>query len=167
MSKEAWVAAGKPEDEWVSPEVFKERTQRIQSESRLKREIREREQEFESRLKNVNLLAQAQLERQRRELLSQRDDMIDVADKEGVKRIDKELVDLEKQQKLVAEEERPAIQKPPEVLEWESENQWCMDINDPRTPIAQQAFKEAVQSGKTIAGALRAADKAVASHRQP
>lgn len=32
MSKEAWTAAGKDPDEWVSEDVFKERTLRIKNE---------------------------------------------------------------------------------------------------------------------------------------
>ena len=160
MSKEAWVEAGKDPEEWVSPDVFKERTQRIQSESRLKRQLQQEREEFDSRIKNLNLLQQAQLNRQREELVSRRDDLIDVADKEGVRKIDKELKDLDSHADLVADREEQKVAKPPEVVEWEEENPWCMDINDPRTPVAQKAFKEAVESGKTMAGALRAAEKA-------
>lgn len=165
ISKEAWIESGKPAEDWVSPEVFKERTLRIQSESRLKRELKQREEDFDNRLKNLNAYSQAQLKRQREELLSKRDEYIEVADKAGVKKIDKELEDLNAHADLVKDEPKQQIQKPPEVVEWEEENAWCMDLNDPRLPIAQKAYTDAIAAKKTIAGALRAADKAVAAYK--
>jgi hypothetical protein len=166
MTIEAWEASGKDPKEWVSEDVFKERTQRIKETSRLKRELADREKDFDNRLKNVNLLAQAQLARQREELISRRDDAIDIADKATVKRLDKQIDDLDKEAELV--EDKPAVQqvKPKEVVEWEEENTWIEDVTDPRTPIAQKAYIEAIQAGKTIAGALRAADKAITAIKQ-
>jgi len=162
MGKEAWTASGKDPELWVSEDVFKERTQRIKETSRLKRELAEKDKEFENRLKNVNTLQQAQLARQRAELLEQRDDAIDVADKTAVKKLDKQIADLDAEADLVAD--TPVKQaNPPEITEWEEENQWVNDVNDPRTPIAQSAYSEAINSGRTIAYALRAADKAVAA----
>jgi hypothetical protein len=165
-SKEEWIAQGKDPEDWVSPEVFKERTQRIKETSRLKRELADTRADFDNRLKNNNLLAQAQLARQREELLSKRDDAIDIADRAAVKRFDKQIDDLDRESELAAE--KPAIQqvKPPEVVEWEEENSWIDDITDPRTAIAQKAYVDAVNAGKTVAGALRAADKAILNIRQ-
>jgi len=162
MGKEAWTASGKDPDLWVSEDVFKERTLRIKNESRLKRELAESRKDFDNRLKNVNTLQQAQLARQRAELLEQRDDAIDVADKSAVKKLDKQIADLDAEAELV--KDAPIKQaNPPEVDEWEEENPWVNDVNDPRTPIAQAAYGEAIASGKTLAYALRAADKAVAA----
>jgi len=162
MGKEAWTASGKDPDLWVSEDVFKERTLRIKNESRLKRELAESRKDFDNRLKNVNTLQQAQLARQRAELLEQRDDAIDVADKSAVKKLDKQIADLDAEAELV--KDAPVKQaNPPEVDEWEEENPWVNDVNDPRTPIAQAAYGEAIASGKTLAYALRAADKAVAA----
>lgn len=162
MTKEAWVESGKDPDEWVSPEVFRERSQRIKETTELKRRIREKEEDFDNRLKNLNALTQAQLKRQREELLTRRDDLIDVADREGVRKIDKELKDLDGHADLLNEKEEQKQDKPPEVVEWEEENPWCMNVEDPRLPVVQEAFAKAVKSGKTVAYALRQADKAVA-----
>lgn len=161
MSKDAWVESGKDPELWVSEDVFKERTLRIKNEQRLKRELAEKDKEFESRLKNVNLLQQAQLARQRAELIERRDEAIDVADKNAVKKLDKEIADLDKEAELVADKPAAAIVKPPEVDEWEEENPWINDVDDERTPVAQKAFAEAQKLGKTVAYCLRAAEKAV------
>lgn len=161
MSKEAWVAAGKDPDEWVSEDVFKERTLRIKNEQRLKRQLAETKEDFESRLKNLNLLSQAQLERQKQELLARRDDAIDVADKATVKRIDKEIEAIDKQTELVTDKKPVDKSKPPEIVEWEEENPWIFDQDDPRVKVANDAAAEALSQNKTLAAALRAADKAV------
>jgi hypothetical protein len=165
MSKEAWTEAGKDPDEWVSEDVFKERTLRIKNEQRLKRQLAETKEDFDNRLKNLNMLSQAQLERQKQELLSRRDDAIDVADKATVKRIDKEIEAIDKQSDLVADK-KDIPPKPPEIAEWEEENPWIFDENDPRVKIANDAAAEAISQNKTLAAALRAADKAVAEFEQ-
>lgn len=161
MTKDAWIAAGKDPDEWVSPEVFKERTQRIKETSRLKRELAERERDFEERLKNVNLLAKAQIQREIEKLQAVRDEAIDLSDRDAVKAADKRIKELDKEMALVDEKEVAQVKKPPEVIEWEEENPWINDNDDPRTPIAQKVFAEALSAGKTMAYALRAAEKAV------
>lgn len=156
MSKEAWTAAGKDPDEWVSEDVFKERTLRIKNEQRLKRQLAETKEDFDNRLKNLNMLSQAQLERQKQELLSRRDDAIDVADKATVKRIDKELDAIDKQSELVADK-KEELQKPPEMIEWENDNPWIFDENDERRDIAIAAYSEAKDKGKSETAALIAA----------
>lgn len=161
MSKEAWTAAGKDPEEWVSEDVFKERTLRIKNEQRLKRQLAETKEDFDNRLKNLNMLSQAQLERQKQELLSRRDDAIDVADKATVKRIDKEIEAIDKQTELVADKKPVDKSKPPEIVEWEEENPWIFDQDDPRVKVANDAAAEALSQNKTLAAALRAADKAV------
>jgi hypothetical protein len=161
MTKDAWIAAGKDPDEWVSPEVFKERTQRIKETSRLKREIAERERENDNRLRNMALLHRAQLERQKEEILAARDEAIDLSDRDGVKAADKRIKELDKEMALVDDQEVAQVKKPLEVVEWEEENPWINDNDDPRTPIAQKVFAEALSAGKTMAYALRAAEKAV------
>jgi len=160
MSKEAWTESGKDPELWVSEDVFKERTIRIKNEQRLKRELAEKEKEFESRLKNVNTLQQAQLARQRAELIERRDDAIDIADRKTVDKLEKEIKALDKEAELVADKPVQSAAKPPEIVEWEDENPWIDDVDDPRTPVAQKAFADAVSAGKTTAYALRAAEKA-------
>src|SRR5690606_21375034 len=136
MSKEAWTAAGKDPGEWVSEDVFKERTLRIKNEQRLKRALAETKEDFDNRLKNLNMLSQAQLERQRQELLSRRDDAIDTADKATVKRLDKEIDAIDKEVALVTEKKPEQNTKPPEIAEWEEENPWIFDEDDPRVKVA-------------------------------
>lgn len=168
MTKDAWVEAGKDPDEWVSPEVFKERTQRIKETSRLKREMAEKERDFENRIKNHSLLAKAQLQREIEKLQAVRDEAIDLSDRDGVRMADKKIKELDKEMSLIEEERLAQPAKPIEVTEWEADNPWINDPDDPRTPVAQKAFKQTLESGKTIASALvaasfsaRAAEKAI------
>lgn len=157
MSKEAWTAAGKNPNEWVTEDVFKERTLRIKNEQRLNRLRAEERADFDRRIKNLNLLSQAQLDRQKQELLSRRDDAIDVADKATVRRIDKEIEAIDKQSELVADK-KDIPPKPPEIAEWEEENPWIFDESDPKREQALAIFEECVGKGKTYAYALRAID---------
>lgn len=157
MSKEAWIEAGRDPEEWVSPEVFKERGERIKMKMEMQRD-------FENRLKNISIFHQKQLSLQREELLSKRDDAIDIADKETVKKLDKQLKELDDYEELNKEQESAApIVKPQEVLEWEDDNPWCRDPSDPRLPLAQRVFSKAIADGKTPATALRLVDKELAA----
>lgn len=152
MSKEAWVEAGRDPEDWVSPEVFKERGERIKMKA-----------EYDNRFKNLSMYYQKQMELQRNDLLARRDEAIDTADKAAVKKIDKELKELDEIEQLNKVEDAPAIVKPPEVVEWEEENPWCNDPSDPRLALAQRVYKAAVNSGKTPATALRMVDKELAA----
>ena len=160
MSKDAWVAAGKDPEDWVSPEVFKERGIRIEETSKLRKQLSQAQQDMESRIANLNKLHRAQLEQERNKLLVERDNAIDIADKAEVRRIDKALEQNAELSRDVAESV-PA-QKPVEVAEWESENEWIYDPQDPRTAPAIAAFTEAQRAGKTMASCIVAADRAAA-----
>jgi len=158
MDKDAWVAAGKDPDEWVSPEVFKERGIRIEETSKLRKQLSQIQQEADNRIANLNKLHRIQLESERNKLLVDRDNAIETADKAEVRRLDQA---LEKNQELQKDlQDAPA--KPAEVVEWESENQWIFDPEDPRTAPAIAAFTEAQQAGKTMASCILAADRAAA-----
>lgn len=154
MTKEAWVESGKDPKEWVSEEVFKERGERIKQTSKLQKD-------FENQLKNVNLLHQIQLKNQREQLLAKRDDAIDVADKDGVKALDKQIAELDKLESL-AKDQEPQPVKPPEVAKWESDNPWCNDPADPRLAIANRVYIAAINAGSDPAEALDLVDTAIA-----
>ena len=158
MDKDAWVAAGKDPDEWVSPEVFKERGIRIEETSKLRKQLSQIQQEADNRIANLNKLHRIQLESERNKLLVERKTAILTADESEVARLDKALEQNKDLQKDL--EDAPA--KPAEVVEWESENQWIFDPEDPRTAPAIAAFTEAQQAGKTMASCILAADRAAA-----
>lgn len=152
MTREAWIEAGKDPEKWVSPEVFKERGERIKMKQELTRE-------FESRLKNLSLLHEVQLKNVREELMAKRDAAIESADKDEVKRLDKQIKEVDDLQDLAKAEEVQPVEKPREVAEWEEENPWIFDQNDPRRGVAISVFEKAVKEGKTHATALRMVDK--------
>lgn len=161
IDEETWLKQGRDPAKWISPELFAERTERINVTQRLKQELKQQEKEFESRLKNVNLFQQNQIDRLRRELEGKRDDAIEIADKQEVKRLDKELKDLDDMEELSKPVELAPVNLPPEVAEWNEENKWLTADHPFRQQINDE-YSKAIQSGKTIAGALRAADKLAA-----
>lgn len=153
MTKEEWVAKGKDPDEWRSPEVFKERGYW------LKRQAQERE-EFDRRIENLSAYHRTQLEMQRDDLIRKRDDAIEMADKNEVKRLDKQLDSLGQQEKLISKKDAPNT--PIEVQQWEEQNPWVKDPNDERTPIAQSLFQRKLKSnGGDVASALESVDEAM------
>lgn len=161
IDKDTWIAQGRDPAKWVSPELFAEQTKRINSENRLNQRLRQQERDFENRLKNVNTFQQSQIDRLRRELEGKRDDAIDIADKGEVKRLDKELKELDDMEELAKPIDAAPVNLPPEVVEWNAENPWLTADHPLRQQINDE-YSKAIQSGKTIAGALRAVDRLAA-----
>lgn len=155
---EQWTASGKDPADWKTPEEFEEEGRRIKYQKPLRRELQKQAEDFNRRLENVNKLHRIQLEQERNKLLLERDNAIDTADRTEVRRLDQAL----EQNKQLQNELASEPQKPAEVVEWESENQWIFDPEDPRTAPAIAAFTEAQQAGKTMASCILAADRAAA-----
>lgn len=157
IDKETWIKQGRDPELWVSPEVFRERTERI----KLKSQLNQQQKEFERRLELNNRMHQIQLDRQRQELEARKENAILEADTKEVKRIDKELRDIDELEQSI--KPVPAVQSniPPEVIEWNAENQW-LTADHPLRGQINEAYASAIAEGKTIAGALRAVDKLAA-----
>jgi len=154
IDKETWVKQGRDPELWVSPEVFRERTERI----KLKSQMNQQEREFNRRLELNNRMHQIQLDRQRQDLESRKENAILEADSKEVKRIDKELRDIDALEQTIkpAPVEQTGI--PAEVIEWNAENQW-LTADHPLRGQINEAYSNAIAEGKTIAGALRAVDR--------
>ena len=157
IDKETWIKQGRDPELWVSPDVFRERTERI----KLKSQMNQQEREFNRRLELNNRMHQIQLDRQRQELESRKENAILEADTKEVKRIDKELRDIDALEQTI--KPPPVAQSgiPPEVIEWNAENQWLTEDHPLRGQI-NETYANAIAEGKTIAGALRAVDKLAA-----
>lgn len=167
ISKDEWVKQGRDPELWVPPDVFKERTQRINETSKLKQEnqrLRAEREEDNRRLTNVAFLQQQQITRLRADLESRRDDAIDVGDRTAVKAFDKQLRDLDTEESLIKEPIQQQSNIPPEVQEWNEENAW-LTADHPLKSVANDVFIKAMNDGKTIAGALRLVDKELAKHK--
>lgn len=168
ISKEDWVAQGRDPDKWVSPEVFKETTRRINETSKLKQEnarLRAERDEDNRRLTNVAFLQQQQITRLRADLEQKKDDAIEVGDKAAVKAFDRQLKDLDTEESLIKPAPVRQSTNAPEVDEWNAENEW-LTPDHPLQPIANSVFSKAISDGKTVAGALRMVDKELAKRRQ-
>lgn len=166
ISKDDWVKQGRDPELWVPPEVFKERTQRINETSKLKQEnqrLRAEREDDNRRLTNVAFLQQQQITRLRADLEGRRDDAIDVGDRTAVKAFDRQLRDLDTEESLIKEPPKQQLNIPPEVQEWNEENEW-LTADHPLKPIANDVFAKAIEQGKTIAGALRLVDKELSKH---
>jgi len=166
ISKDEWIAQGRDPELWVPPEVFKERTQRINETNKLRQENARLKAEREAdarRLTNVAFLQQQQITRLKADLEQRRDDAIDVGDRNAVKALDKQLRDLDTEESLIKE---PVAQSsiPPEVQEWNEENSW-LTPGHPLKGLANDVFVKAMNEGKTIAGALRVVDRELAKHK--
>ena len=157
IDKETWVKQGRDPELWVSPDVFRERTERI----KLKSQMNQQEREFNRRLELNNRMHQIQLDRQRQDLESRKENAILEADSKEVKRIDKELRDIDALEQTIkpAPVEQSGI--PAEVIEWNAENTWLTPEHPLRNQINEE-YSRAISQGKTIAGALRAVDKLAA-----
>ena len=154
IDKETWVKQGRDPDKWISPEWFRDRTEKIQ----LKSMIAQQQKEFDRRLELNNRMHQIQLDRQRQDLESRKENAILEADSKEVKRIDKELRDIDALEQTIkpAPVEQSGI--PPEVIEWNADNQW-LTADHPLRDQINEAYANAISEGKTIAGALRAVDR--------
>ena len=157
IDKETWVQQGRDPELWVSPDVFRERTERI----KLKSQMNQQEREFNRRLELNNRMHQVQLDRQRQDLESRKENAILEADPKEVKRIDKELRDIDALEQTIkpAPIEQSGI--PAEIAEWNAENAWLTPEHPLRSQINEE-YSRAIGQGKTIAGALRAVDKLAA-----
>ena len=150
-TKEDLIAEGKDPSAWIPPEAFAERKERYKVETKYRREL----EDMRNQMANLNKFHARQLELTKQQLEKQREDAVLTADLKEVKRLDGELDQL-KQTQPVQE-----TQKLPEEIEWEADNPWIMNPDDPRTAIAQRVYVEQIQAGKTIATALRAVDREV------
>ena len=169
ISKDDWIASGRDPEKWVSPEVFKETTRRINETSKLKQEnarLRAEREEDNRRLTNVAFLQQQQITRLRADLESRRDDAIDVGDRTAVKAFDKQLRDLETEESLIAEPKQAAQQVaiPAAVSEWNQRNEW-LTADHPLKPLANDIYSQAIEDGETVKAALKLVDAELAKHR--
>jgi hypothetical protein len=167
ISKDEWIAQGRDPELWVPPEVFKERTQRINETSKLKQEnarLKAEREEDARRLTNVAFLQQQQITRLKADLEARRDDAIDVGDRTAVKAYDRQLRDLETEESLIKEQPKQQASIPPEVQEWNQENPWLTPYH-PLNGMVNDVFVKAMNEGKTIAGALRVVDRELAKHK--
>jgi hypothetical protein len=157
IDKETWVKQGRDPELWVSPDVFRERAERI----KLKSQLNQQQREFERRLELNNRMHQVQLDRQRQELEARKENAILEADTKEVKRIDKELRDIDELEQSIKPVPVEQSGIPPEVIEWNAENQW-LTADHPLRGQINEAYSNAIAEGKTIAGALRAVDRLAA-----
>lgn len=162
MSKEDWVASGKDADDWRSPREYKERYDLIESNKALRKTVERLKEDTDNQVRNLNTLHEIRLKNELEDLLARRDEAFDIADKAEFKRLDAKIAANQAQTEFVKSEPVPQqVQQPREVEEFMEDNKWARDITDPRTIYANKIINDAMNSGKTLASALRVANLAV------
>lgn len=154
ISKEDWVANGRDAKDWRDPVEYRHQGELIKQRNEMQRR-------YDDQIKNLNLLHEVRLQNEREELIRRRDEAIDVADRPEVKRLDAQIANNDRQVQLV--QNQPENTKHQEVVEWEEENPWSQDANDPRLILANKVCSAQLAAGKTLAAALRAVDKEIAA----
>tara|TARA_R110000803_G_scaffold115793_5_gene184354 strand:- start:2380 stop:3141 length:762 start_codon:yes stop_codon:yes gene_type:complete len=135
-----WKEAGKEKTDWVTAKHFNERGTWIAE----KRKFSETRADFDQRLKDNNKIWQTTLDKQVTELNAKRDDLIELADKDGVKAIDKEIADVNTQKESLKE-------APPTKAEVDAENEYFETLDTrPKKAMAAQIGREL--SGKGLKG---------------
>jgi hypothetical protein len=153
IDKETWIKQGRDPDKWISPEWFRDRTEKIQ----LKSMIAQQQKEFNRRLELNNRMHQVQLDRQRQELESRKENAILEADTKEVKRIDKELRDIDALEQTIKPAPVEQSNVDPAIAEWNADNDWLVQGSKEQILI-QEEFVRNVNEGKTVATALRRVD---------
>lgn len=151
MSQEQWVAEGRDPKDWRDPTEFIAKGVEIKL-----------RKEFNERLRNLNTLHEVQVSQLRSQLMADRDEAIDIADKDAVKRIDAQIATLNEQEQVIKQNNIQEPSKDPLEAQWEQDNPWIYDEKDPRRNVAIAAYNSAINSGKSIPEALSIVDDYIA-----
>ncbi len=140
-----WTEQGKDPDDWTTFKSFNEKGDFIAQINRLKTQTKE----FDQRLSQSNELWKAQLEMQKAQFVNQRDDAIDLADKDAVKALDKQISDIDKQ---MAATVAPKIDVPtPEDVATENAYLKSLD-SEPKRTYAEKVASQVLASDPTLKG---------------
>lgn len=144
-----WLESGKDKKDWVTAKHYNERGEWINE----RRSHQQKQSEFEQRLSDNNKIWQATLDKRIEELNNKRDDLIELADKDGVKEIDKEINTLEKEK---AKNQPPS----PTQEDIDVENEYFATLDTrAKKALAQQVGSELSQKGlkgQALVDAVRA-----------
>ena len=157
----------KPESEWeeddpkkpqefASAEVFNARGEFIGRMKDQDKRIAGMETEFNTRMDNANNLFKHQLETQKADLITKRDDAIDLADREGANKFQDQIDNLAE-----VPESAPVDNSKAALDAWNAKNQWAQELT-PKTAYAQTMLANYVSQGMTHEAALINVDRDIA-----
>lgn len=131
VSRDQWIEQGKDADDWVSAKKFNERGDMIGKIRKLERDSKDRDNRYSAELEQIKKFTQAAIQQKEREL----DEAVDMADRDKARAIRKEIKDLE----------APTQAQQPEATdhtleEWNADNPWIMDSNDPKAAYAHARY---------------------------
>lgn len=174
VSKDQWVEKGKDPDDWVSAKKFNERGSMIGQIKALQKQNAESEKTFSQRLDRVNNFHEQQLKTKLAELKTQRREAIEQADIETVEELDAQIDEI----KAVAPEETKTDETKEEdetaapgewtkgenksMKDWNGQNEWIDDDDDPRSHFAKGRFNKHLSAGKSVDDAITALNKDMA-----
>ena len=157
----------KPETEWeeddpkkpqefASAEVFNARGEFIGRMKDQDKRIAGMETEFNTRMDNANKLFKHQLETQKADLITKRDDAIDLADREGANKFQDQIDNL-----ADVPESAPANNGQTALDAWNAKNRWASE-RTPKAAYAQALLGDYVNQGMNYQDALTAIDTDIA-----
>lgn len=139
---EDFISDGGDPQDWVPAEIFNVKGEFI---GKLREKDREVDNRVNQRLEGVKKLYEAQIE----SLKSERDQLIKDGDVDGVRKLDKQIDNLQTQS-----EPQPSNQTPRVVEEWNARNPWVSE-STPRASYARETFARAVYEGLSPEQALQ------------
>ncbi len=157
----------KPESEWeeddpkkprefASAEEFNIRGEFIGRIKDQDRRMSDMETQFNTRADNMNKLHKQQIDSQRADLISKRDDAIDLADREGANKIQDQIDNLAE-----VPESTPADTGQTALDAWNAKNRWAAE-RTPKAAYAQALLADYVNQGMSYQDALTAIDTDIA-----
>ncbi|MEO1503124.1 MAG: hypothetical protein AAFU68_02745 [Pseudomonadota bacterium] len=164
VSKEEWVAQGKPEGAWRDAAEFNDRGDRI---ANLERQLEEKDRASQERFRRMEEMNSRALERQRQKAIEEYDAQIKAAATEGdVETVEKAVAERDK---LQSEPQQAAPQQPrftPEdqqlIANFAAQNRWFQRDQE-ATELAARTSNRLAAEGKTVAEQLEGAAQAVAA----
>ena len=152
VGRDEWVESGKNADDWVSFNHFNEKGEMISNLMNLQKQVKN----FDQRITDNNEYWKTQIEIQRNDLMGKRDEAIDLADKEQVKAIDKQIEALNKQEQSIVSE--PEVKNEVSEADLAVENEYFQTLDTrAKKATAQQIAAELLPkglSGKSLVDAI-------------
>lgn len=154
----------RPEDEWAeddakrpheftSAEIFNDRKGWVKKYRDQNKRMSDMEADFNTRLNNSNKLHEAQLEMQKKDLITKRDAAIDLADRETANRIQNDIDSINTP--------APKQDNQDALKAWEQSNTWIFQAG-PKTSYANDQLNRYINSGLDVATALRSMESDIA-----
>lgn len=150
VEQKAFDQGWRPEDEfngpsenWKTPKEYIQAGEFMDQINQLKGQVSKQQQDFDTRIENVNKYNKAQTDAKIKSLKAEQRGAVDVSDTELFDSAQSQIDELEKQ--TVTEAPAPTTDKDPTIAAWETKNPWINDTSDERGSVAVGVWNAYVQ----------------------